>query len=217
MATLDFEFYAGAIEDAIVQQLTSKVTGVNAVDTYSGQLDDPKEVERALSSKGRKFPMMLVSYADGEDSRAPGYSPVAGRPLVFRHDCFFAVICLSNDSRGEQARRRGMEPSKGIYSLIGQADMALTGMRFSTTVDGESKLLTIDPIEPVSVEYVPLPNLTAYARIYATAFKWQSPDRTPEPVNVTDFDVEVNSLNRSGPERRAPELPGVTAEVGSRV
>lgn len=215
MPTLDFEFYAGAIEDAIVAALKTGMPDLKDVDTYSGQLDDPKEIERALTSQGRKFPLAMVSYADGEDSRAQGYSPVAGLPLNFRHDCFFAVIFLSNDARGERARRRGVGTQKGVYGLIGQADQILTGLRFKKTVEGEKHLLNVDPIEPVSIEFVPLPNLTAYARIYGTAFKWQSPDRTGAPIDVTQLDVDVSSLNQAGTMRRPPELPGVEAEVGS--
>lgn len=213
MPVLDFEFYAGAIEDAIVGQLTTGMPGV-PVDTYSGQLDDAKEVERAVSSKGRKFPLVMVSYADGEDTRTPGYSPVAGRPLVYRHDCFFAVICLSDDKRGEKVRRRGIGEQRGIYGMLGQADRILTGVRFEKTVGSEKFLLNVDPIEPVSIEYIPLPNLTGYARIYATAFKWSSPDRTPEPIDVTALELDVSSLNQAGTRRTPPELPGVTAEVG---
>lgn len=217
---MDFDFYAGGIEDAIIEALKSGMTGVKMIETYSGQLDDPESLKAAIASKARSYPLVMVSYGDGVDVRDPATSAVLGRSLIFRHDCSFAVICVSTDARGETERRRG---GGGTYAMIGQVRRLLTGLRFSKmvteTVDDEEVevkyLLTTEVLVPVANEYIAkLPNMTAYAVIFATAFKWKSPDRTEAGIDVTELIVGVTEMGVA-PNVVPEGPPGVSAEVGS--
>lgn len=205
---LDFEFYAGGIEDGILELLTTKMRpaplGVKQFETYSGQLDTAN-FEKALASKATIYPLVMVSYADGEDTRMPATSAVLGRSQIYRHDCTFAVICADNNPQGERSRRRSK-----VYAMIAAVRETLAGRRLKKLVDDEEVLLTFDVLEPVANEYIArLPNITAYAVIFRTWFKWRSPDRTGEAVDVTDVIVGVDSLNEATVQDPT-NLPGVT-------
>jgi len=215
---LDFEFYAGGIEDAIIATLqpVMEPMGVRDFGTYSGELDSEK-LKEALADLSPRFPLILVGYADGVDVMDPVTSPVMNRSLEYRHDCSFAVICATDDARGETARRRGKlvgNRKLGAYQMLAKVRELLGGLRFSITVDGTAYLLNTQILEPKGVENIArLANITAFAAIFETAFKWKTPDRTQEPIDVTELIVGVSSLNDAGKRRVTPELPGVSTEV----
>jgi phage gp37-like protein len=220
-----FEFYAGGIEDAILGALEAvlRPQGVRTFDTYSGELDS-ENLKQAIGVLSPTFPLILVNYTDGVDKRDPATAPVFGRSLHFRHDCTFAVICVTNDARGENARRRGRSVQSrtiGAYTMIDKAREILSGLRLKKVVDtsdlevfgdtlflGEEVLLTADPLTPVANEFIArIPNLTAYAVIFETCFKWSSPDRSSAGTNVSEFVLDVDSLN--DPAEPSDNLPGV--------
>src|SRR5436190_19457633 len=101
---LDFNFYAGGIEDGIIEILTEpmKAVGGKGFETYSGQLDDEKVLKEAIASLAPKFPLTMVSYAGGESKRDPATSAVFNRPLYYRHDCSFTVIVADANPQGER-------------------------------------------------------------------------------------------------------------------
>lgn len=194
---LDFEFYAGGIEDAIIALLAGMRTaplGVKELTTYSGELD-PENLKKAIASRGGQFPLVMVSYADGEDKRLPATSAVLGAPLEYRHDCTFAVICADNNPLGENKRRRSK-----VYPMIAKVREELTGRRLTKTVgegeEAETFLLTHDVLEPIANEYIMrLPDITAYAVIFRTYFRWSSPDRSTAGRAVESIAVGVDSTN----------------------
>ncbi len=100
----DFEFYVGGIEDTILTLLETemKPLGVKTFASYSGELDS-ENLKQALGALTPKFPLVMVSYADGRDTQDPKTPAILGRSLHYRHDCSFAVICASSDAR----RRNG--------------------------------------------------------------------------------------------------------------
>lgn len=221
----DFEFYAGGIEDAILDALTvgMESTGVKTFQTYSGELDS-ESLKRALGEIAPKFPLVMVSYTDGTDTRMPSTAPVLGRSLHFRHDCTFAVICATNDARGENARRRGKlvgTRQTGAYTMISKVRELLSGLQIRKIIDetdiemygeslylGEEVLLTNQPLIPVANEFIArLPNITAYAVIFETYFQWSSPDRSKPGIPVTEISVGLDSLNDAAKPKEI--LPGV--------
>ncbi|QQS31861.1 MAG: DUF1834 family protein [Acidobacteriota bacterium] len=207
----DFEFFAGGIEDGILEILRPAMTpqplGVRNLTTYSGELD-ADNLKKAIASLPSVFPMVMVSYADGEDSLFAKSSPILGRPRVYRHECTFVVICADNNPHGERARRRSK-----VYSMIAAVRRELTDRRLKTIVDDDEVLLTTEPLTPVANEYVMrMPNITAYAVVFQTAFNWESEDRTADGVDVTDLLVGVDSLNEA--TTNAGDLPGVEVSVG---
>lgn len=209
---LDFEFYAGGIEDGIIEILTAAMKAaplsVREVTTYSGELDDPETVEHAIAAEARHFPLVMVGYGRGKDIRQAATSAVLGRPLHYRHECTFIVVCADDNPLGERARRRSQ-----VYAMIAKVRDELTGRRLKTVVEDEEYLLTTDVIEPESNEFiVRLPNITAYAVVLKTAFAWSSPDRTSAGTDVDAIIVGVDSIN-SGVVQNPHNLPGVT--VGS--
>jgi len=208
---MDFDFYAIGIEDAIIALLKQQMPEAKMIETYSGQLDDAASLKEAIASKGRKFPLIMVSYADGEDVPSPPTSGVLGRSLHFRHDCTFVVICVSNNARGDEQRRRG---PNGCYSLLAQVRKHLTGLRFTKSVEGEKHLLTSQPLKPLSNEYVArMPSMTAYAVPFTTSFNWSSPDRTATGIDVSELVVGVDNNLNSAISQPGQNLPGVTYEV----
>jgi phage gp37-like protein len=211
--TLDFEFYAGGLEDGILGLLKTRMAtiGVTNLGTYSGELDTPEALKEALKTQVIKPPCVLVSYAGGEDIRQPATSTVDGRILHYRHECSFGIVAVDSNPQGEDKRRRGK-----IFKMIAAVQRELTGRRLKKTVEDVAYLLNTDVFEPLEViPIAKLPDMTAYGITIGTAFKWSSPDRTAEPIDVTDLVVGVSSLNDAGTMRRPPELPGVRAEVGS--
>jgi|CXWL01.1.fsa_nt_gi phage gp37-like protein len=225
--TLDFEFYAGGIEDGILEVLKEpmKAIGVKSLGTYSGELDDAAAIEDAISQQTFQLPGVLVTYAGGENANNPKTSPVLGRPRSFRHECSFGVIVLDDNPQGERARRRGK-----IFKMQSVVWRELTDRRLKKVAEGEGYviiaspfesvgdgeyLLTVDPFEPVETIVIPkLPNITAICQIFDTAFKWMSEDRTAAGTTAEEIEVEVeNSWNRI-PGREPAGPPGVSAEVG---
>lgn len=223
-----FEFYVAGIEDGILAVLETplKEIGVRAFETYSGELDSAN-LKEALGALSPKFPLVLASYTDGADTPDPKMAPVANRSLHFRHDCSFAVICITNDARGERARRRG-KPVKhrttGCYQMISEVRDLIGGLRLQKTVDntdlelygeplylGEVRTLTVMPLMPVAVEHIArMPNMTAYAAIFETAFRWQTKDRQGPALNVSEIEIGVEALNEAG--TGGENLPGVSQE-----
>lgn len=210
MPDLDFEFYAGGIEDGIIQLLTPMKQAplkVRELTTYSGQLDGDA-IKDALAADARLFPLVMVSYTGGENAANPPIPQVLGRPIHFLHTCGFVVIVADDNPQGERERRRSK-----IYAMIAAVYEALSGVRLQKTVEAEQVLLNTMPLTPTTNEYIErLPDLTAYAVHFETAFKWSSPDRTAEPIDVVSLDIEVNSMNEAGKRRVPPELPGVHVE-----
>lgn len=209
----DFEFYAGGVEDGIIEILEpvmkSPPLSVRRLTTYSGELDTAN-LQKALASGPSTWPAVLVSYADGEDSLFARTSPVLGRPRVYRHECSFVVICADNNPLGERARRRSK-----VYSMIAAVRRELTDRRLKTIVDDDEVLLTTEPLTPVANEYVMrMPNITAYAVVFQTAFNWESEDRIEEGIPVTDVLVGTESLNEE--TETTGNLPGVGVSLGEQ-
>lgn len=209
----DFEFYVGGIEDAILQLLEAemKPLGVKTFATYSGELSDPAKVKEAIGSLSPKFPLVLVSYADGVDKPVPKLAPVFGEPLVFAHECTFVVICASADARGERAQRRGQLVGNkriGCYGMLSKAREILSGLQINALVEGEDVLLTHSPLLPEANEFIArLPGITAYAVPFGTYFKWLSKDRTEPGTDVETIVLDVDALNAFGKENQ--NKPGV--------
>jgi phage gp37-like protein len=217
MAAKDFDFYAGGIEDGIIEILRPAMTpqplGVRNLTTYSGELD-PDNLKKAIASMPSVFPMVMVSYADGEDSLFAKSSPVLGRPRVYRHECTFVVICADNNPQGERNRRRSK-----VYSMIAAVRRELTDRRLKKLVgedvETEEVLLTTEPFEPIANDYIMrMPDITAYAVVFKTAFNWESEDRTGDGIPVTDILVGAESLNEE--TENAGNLPGVHVSQGEQ-
>lgn len=208
---MDFDFYAGGIEDAIIALLKQQMPEVKMIETYSGQLDDAASLKEAIASKARQFPLIMVSYADGEDIPTPATSGVMGKPLHFRHDCTFVVICVSNDARGSETQRRG---HLGCYKLVAKVREHLTGRRFAKSVEGVKHNLTAQVLKPLSNEFVArLPSMTAYAVPFTTSFDWSSPDRQEAGRAVTEVVIATDSTGETIVQM--PEnLPGVSFSAG---
>lgn len=216
----DFEFYAGGIEDAILQLLEGemKPLGVKTFATYSGELDS-ENIKRALGELTPKFPLILVAYGDGEDKRLPSVSPVLGEPIHFRHDCTFIVTCVTNDARGDKNRRRG---KVGCYRMISRVRDILSGLQIKKVISdadlemygdavylGEEVLLTYEPLMPLANEYIArLPDIAAYAVPFETYFKWSSKIRSQTGANVVSVTTNVQSLNEN--QNSPANMPGVT-------
>jgi phage gp37-like protein len=209
---MDFEFYAGGIEDAIltVLQTEMKPLGVREFAAYSGELDS-EQLKKAIGTLTPRFPLIMVAYSRGEDTRMPVTSPVLGSPIPFRHDCEFLVVCASADARGDEAQRRGKlvgNKKLGCYQMISKVREILTGLQFSTVVENEPVLLTHQPLMPLSNEFIArLPNITAYAVPFETYFNWSSKDRSRTGTQVTQVIPGVDSLN--APSGQNNNLPGV--------
>lgn len=212
MSDRDFEFYVGNIEDAILTALEAelKPLGVKTFAAYSGELDS-ENLKKAIATLIPKFPLVLVSYTDGEDKQDAKTAPVLGRPLHFRHECSFAVICASNDARGETARRRGkltLTKKIGVYTMLSKVRKVLGGMRFSIMDDDEKVTLTESPLMPNGIEYIArVPQITAYATVFETYFRYSTVDRQSAGTDVSELVLGVES--RNAPSDTKPNVPGV--------
>lgn len=209
-----FEFHVGGLEDAILDLLKEKLVGVvKTFALYSGELDSAN-VKTALGALTPKFPLILVSYAEGDDQPDPPTGIIKGAPLHFRHECSFAVICATNDARSETSRRRGpVTPANewpGVYQLIDGVREALGGIQFASVNDatGETILLNDRPFIPLGVEFVArLPNITAYAAIFDTNFRYTTPDRRAVAgPSVSRLNLDVTAQHGG---LLAANLPGV--------
>jgi len=112
---LDFNFYAGGIEDGILEVLKApmEAIGVKSFATYSGQLDSTDDLKAAIASQVLQYPFVMVSYAGGESVRSPATSPVLGRPLIYQHHCSFGVSIADSNPQHEKTRRR-----RKFYQMI---------------------------------------------------------------------------------------------------
>lgn len=204
----DFDFYVGGIEDRILEVLKAGMPGVKNFVSYSGELDG-ESLKKAISSLIPKFPLVLVSYTNGVDRRVPATARTKDAPLHFTHYCNFAVMCATNDARGERARRRGLKtggaPKIGCYQMLSKVRELLGGVWLDTTQDEDDLIvplarlpLTTEPLIPVANEFiVRLKNLTAYAVIFETSFNFQTPDRRTSGTPVNNLAVEVSKQNSS--------------------
>ena len=220
----DFNFYVGGIEDAMLALLEEELRplGVKTFATYSGELDSDN-LKKAISALSPKFPLVMVSYTDGKDVQLPRTAAVLGKSRTFQHECSFAVICAAADSRGDLARRRGAPVGSkkiGVYQMLSAAREILTDMRLKVRVESSPPdtsnlsdstplpggdpaaptapeiLLTHQPLLPSGTEFIArIPDVTAYAQIFDTYFKYQSLDRSDHGIPVTEFILTVESLN----------------------
>lgn len=214
MADQDFEFYAGGIEDGIITALKNTMTtmGVKTFATYSGDMDT-ENLKKQLASFTAAFPRVMVSYATGVDIPDPPTPRVGGRPTQLRHECNFAVIVATNDARGETARRRGAPNTLGAYAMIAKVRETLSGLTIRKVVNEgeeneETVTLTISPLMPMSNQYIMrIPNVTAYAIIFGTYWRWKTVDRTTEGLPVSELVLDVQSMNSL--VENPGNLPGV--------
>lgn len=209
----DFDFYVGGIEDAMLTLLENelKPLGVKTFATYSGELDSDN-LKKAIGALSPKFPLVMVSYTDGKDINLPRESPVFGRPRIFQHECSFAVICAANDSRGENARRRGAlvgTRKTGVYQMLSKVRSVLSDVQWKISDGDTEELLNYQPLLPSATEFIArIPEVTAYAQIFDTYFKWQTLDRSVAGIPVSSLTIEVDSLNE--PIDSRDNLPGVS-------
>jgi hypothetical protein len=207
---LDFNFYAGGIEDGILAALKAALpAGVKATfGTYSGQLENPDELKKALGEMTPVFPLIMASYAEGFDE-PEAVSPVLGLSRPYKHMCEFGIIVASDDARGEDARRRG---TFGTYPLIAFVKEVLTELLLTMEVEESKYQLTISPLRPTTSEVVlKMANITAYIIFFQTAFRWYSKDRQQAGVPVSEFVLQVDSLNDQG--GNPGNMPGVEFET----
>jgi phage gp37-like protein len=207
-----FSFKVGNIEDCMVEALKEYCASYKPdVATYSGELD-AKQLREAIDSLAPRFPLFLVSYADGEDKLHTPTGPEIGAPRVYKHLCSFTVICCDDDARGETARRRGAHGHPGVQAMIEDADAALSRMQFVVVLEGDEKvLLNEEPFNPAGVEHIAqLPEMTAYARHYDTYFLYETPDRREPGVQVKEIAIEIFPGGVSA--SRPAKLPGVTLD-----
>ena len=211
MSEHGFDYIVGGIEDGIIAALSAAL-GVEAdngyvktVASYGGELDSQK-LREALNALTPRLPLMLVSYADGEDIEDPKTVPFAGAPRFYRHDCTFTVICCSADARSDKARRRGSGSSVGVYKMIADVRALLGGVRF-TAIDGpETVRLNQEPFRYAGIEYLArLQELTAYAVHFDTYFRFSEPDRSQPGPLVEELVFTVENTFEKGDSN----LPGV--------
>jgi uncharacterized protein DUF1834 len=138
----------------------------------------------------------------------PATPAVMNEPRLYRHDCTFSVICLSDDARSEKARRRGSVNGAGVYKLIADAQVKLGGLRFKAIEGSESILLNGEPLRFDGVEYLArLSGLTAYAVHFATYFRYAETDRRVQGPLVQELIVTIEPKNAA---REETNLPGVS-------
>ncbi|MGA9768278.1 MAG: phage protein Gp37 [Blastocatellia bacterium] len=215
MSDQAFDFIIGGIEDGMIDALWQAVGRrkvddidvgyVKKIDSYGGELDSAK-LREALSSLTPQLPLMLVSYADGDDTLDPAVVSHNGSPRFYRHDCTFTVICCSGNARGEKARRRGATGAVGIYKMISDVRTVLGGLGIMAVLGTDSFLLNSEPLRFAGVEYITrLTDLTAYAVHFETWFRLGEPDRSQpgQLVHEVVFDVQ-NTF-----EKGESNLPGV--------
>lgn len=207
----DFDFHVGGIEDRILEILKLGMPGVKNFFSYSGELDG-ENLKKAISSLTTKFPLVLVSYTDGADRRIPATARTKDAPLHFKHDCSFAVICATNDARGEKARRRGLptgnQSKLGCYQMLSKVRELLGGLWLETT-DNDDLIVPLinDPLIPVANEFIArLKNLTAYAVIFETSFNFQTLDRRAPGTPVNNLEISVSKQNSTA---LPPDAAGV--------
>jgi len=136
------------IEDAIVAALAASdlADTCSPIDHYSGSIDDL--VEQMKKSPPRK-PAIFVLYLGSQFHQPANRS--------YDDEQFFAVIAVSRDHRGADARR------SGVYALL--------EIIKATLIDNELGLDNIEPIEPVEIEIVEIAErLSMYSFVCKTRF-----------------------------------------------
>jgi hypothetical protein len=208
---LDFSFYAGGIEDGILEILEApmRAIGVKSFGTYSGELDDEKKLQEAISTQVLKAPWLLVAYAGGESFNDAPTAKVAGKSRKHIHHCTFSLVVADDNPQGEKARRRNK-----VYPMISVVWDKLIGVRLIKQVEEVQYQLNVDPFDEPDVLRIKVPNVTAFAVVFDTEFRWSSPVPTTTEVAVEDVIVGVNSLNDAGGPL-AIGAPGVHTEVTS--
>jgi hypothetical protein len=242
-AVRSFDFYVTALEDGLLAALQHSCLWAKTVNTYAGELDEAA-IREGLARLVNKMPAILVTYGQGEDVQAPGMAAIAAnhpgilastqaraggaiaianlKPRVFQHNCLFSAIIVSNDTRGELARRRaktetgGVIPGAiGLYQMMGEVKAAIDDLQFYVSdpnANGGMVRLNTQPFRPVAVDYMAkLPDITAYAVHWETAFKYRTPDRTPQYPLVKDLIVEVT--NTESFDNTHPGAPGLSGGV----
>jgi|GEM_PF-3104179 len=213
---LDFEFFVTGLEDSILNRLEkgddersqNGMTGIKEFASYSGELER-EDVIDALKREIRRFPLALVSYGSGTDKRKASTNLLFDEPIELEHRCGFVVICATNDVRSEKARRRGK-----IYKMISQAQQLLGGVQFEVEVESEKVMLNTEPFLPVAVEAVTrLPDLTAYAVHFETAFHYWLPDRRVVAGNVEEIGLNIEPTRQPENNFGGEHLPGVHRRI----
>lgn len=204
-----FDFFVGGLEDGIAAALNAAITYPKQVAVYGGELDS-ENLRVALGDLIASFPLFLVSYGEGKDVESPPTPPVPPTlPRFFKHECSFAVYCVSDDARSEQDRRRSNDAvGIGVYKMIADAREALSGLQVkAASAEGEGApiLLNPEPLKPAGVEYIArMPGLTAYMVLFTTYFRYQTPDRSATGPLVRELVFEVKNT-----EKGEANLPGV--------
>jgi len=210
-----FDFFLGGIEDGIIGALTQATAVAHGgyaktIAPYSGQMDS-EMLRKALSDLLPSMPMFLIAYADGKDVESPALARLPNSLRVFKHECTFTVIAVSDDARGETQRRRGTTNAAqpGVYKMVADVHATLDCIQFKKTDPATSLpvLLTLDPLQPAGLEYLArLPDLTAYAVHYDTYFKYVVEPPAPGPL-VQELIFEVDGQEQFG--TTVPGEPGV--------
>lgn len=178
------------------------------IQPYAGELDE-KKLREALEALQSRFPLYLVSYGSGTNTRETQISPEPGAPWIVRHDCNFVVICADNDARGEAEQRRG---PVGVYKMIDDAHVALEGRHLFALLgeepDAERVLLNPGEFLATDVEHIAhFADVTAYAVPFSTYFRYLTPDRRDPLTEIGDVEFEINLLN--SPRVGRGNAPGV--------
>jgi hypothetical protein len=217
MRQLEFDEFVGGIEDGICAALTPLKTSeggyLKTLGFYGGELD--AETLRAfVRENSPNFPLVLVSYTDGEDVYSPPVAVAFDQPRIVEHRCTFSVIGCADDARGDKARRRGAAGGVGLLKMMADVRAALAGLRLrAEVIDPETEetdnvLLTLDPLTLAGHEFIArMPQMTAYAQHVTTRFKWREPDRRAAGTPVSELIINVTPSPPSRPYK--PNLPGV--------
>jgi hypothetical protein len=205
----EIDFYIINIEDAAIAALETLVPVTAEIAPYGGELDAGKVTE-IVEKISPRFPLYLVSYAGGTDTRENQVSPVPGSPWFMRHDFDFVVVVADADARGEDAQRAG------AYSMIGLTHRALAFRQLVAVLnageeDEERVLLNSGELIPTDVEHVMhLPDATVYAVPFKGYFKYLSPDRSDPAQEINSIEFEIHLLTS---RRNVSGAPGVFATV----
>jgi phage gp37-like protein len=205
----EIDFYITSIEDAAIEALKNLAPETADVAAYGGELDAGK-VEQIIEKIAPRFPLYLVSYAGGKDTRETQVSPVPGSPWFMRHDFDFVVVVADADARGEDTQRAG------AYSMIGLTHRALAFRQLVAVLnegeeDEERVVLNSGELIPTDVEHVMhLPDATVYAVPFTGYFKYLSPDRSDPAQEINSIEFEIDLITSA----RTPDgAPGVNVTV----
>ncbi|MGB8508141.1 MAG: phage protein Gp37 [Pyrinomonadaceae bacterium] len=206
----DFNFFVGGMEDSIVARLKTECEYARDVDTYSGELEDATDLRAALEAQAYRFPLFLVSYAEGKNEDQGGLGPGIIAQRRIKHECVFTVLCCDDNARGERDRRRGGTDSIGVFKMMSDVDAALSRMQFRLTIEGESYLLNPEPLNWLRNNYITqLPDLTAYSMDFGTYFILATPDRSTQAGGIVqEIDIEMYP----GSKGRNLDSPGVLSD-----